>query len=303
MKRASLILALPLALFCLFQAKADGATLIEANFGGTAEINPWDQYPGQAGGGWLGAWSQKNASSDSSTLSTEVIGAGNTPLNPGYNYLKMTYHRPGVASGASRSGVARSWDTEEVLSLGDYSVGFSVRFDDLTTFNSQGSNSVVFAGTQVDRANQSITQGISLWMVQLYSENKGWGVIKKDDGASSATTFYFGTTNVPVSANTVYTFRIDILASIGKYDVTINGVSASSLNDGKLFNLGSTDVAAFDWLNWQASMISTSESGATLSYALSHVTLQTIPEPGQAGLLLGALVLIGVLRYRRRLSR
>jgi len=248
---------------------------ISATFGEA----PWDGFEGEAGGGWTTPWIPKSAADESSTLTAEVVPKGGDSLVPGQPFLRMTYHRAGNEKSASRSGISRQWDTSALSSLDAYSVKFSIRFADLSIFqDSHDTNSINIAANKSARANASITEGISLWFLQFRPGQRGWAVIKKDDpSASEVTTFYFKGDVVPQEADLVYTIQIDVYRTRGEFDVTINGVSASSQNDGILFHLSNKEEwDAFDWLTWQINMVSNTESGASFVCDLGDIEIQGI---------------------------
>lgn len=114
-------------------------TAIVADFsGGNGNGSP-DQYPGVAGAGWEGGWTNSEAPGMRLTASVE----GTNPLLGGGDYLRVLAER---TSGKKyiRQGIERSLAVHEKVDLTKpYVVSFSVRIDALGRYLEKSSNQLV----------------------------------------------------------------------------------------------------------------------------------------------------------------
>ncbi len=229
-----------------------------ADFEGGASSS--NGYTGSTDSGWQGGWTLASLSSSAVTLtnSSPIVSGGN-------NYLA-------VSTSSNSGALTRQLGTGSHLYTDQYTISFDLRVDSAVG----GNNTLVIASNS--SSNSGATSGNTA--INIYNRNGYWNIYN-----TIATT-------VPVAANMMYRFEIDVNPTTATYDVSIsytdvtNGLTTFS-HTGYAYR-STTEQYNQSWLAFKA----ISGSG----FSLDNLSVTAVPEPAALGL----ICLSGLLLIKRR---
>jgi len=268
------------------------AEFVDGSTDGTPVTDKVDAYPGMAGGGWTGPWTEKTG-----TVTYTVVTDDSAPLDAGTGkYLDLTTLSSSTTEGGS---VARAYTAfgNGIDVTEPHSVEFKYRInEDIIggTFNSSSDRYQLF-----DTDDQSVSANDdSSWIIGCYGGSASWldgskvghWVVFNGGGHDDPVDTTFSDarnldTGIAVQPATTYDFHIDIDPENYAWDVTI-GSGGTPLYD-------STDTHP-NGLGWRTSGNLVGgmptfgsycrSSGETRAYALDSLTITGAPNAPYGGM-------------------
>ena len=303
MKKCLLALFLALGL-CVFASTAIADVVGDFDDASGAGV---DTYPGVAGEGWGGAWDYR---ASGGSVSRSLMEYGDTDYNAfdadNDNYLRFKVTNSGTGKGCvMRSYMGTSSDVDYAE---DYTIAFSFRGDDMSTF---GSGSYFnFYGDPDKEYNITTDSTFQIRVVGASStdatRNCQWYFSDGDNaGGNTAETAWSG---VYLVEGHVYDFLLTMHPEAKTWDVTvtdrdfdINEVPSTAIADpvasSTTIGLGWRGPNDGEYLSFsgRAYNSSTSLTGSVDNIRIAQVA---VPEPSTLVLLAGAL--LGLLIWRRK---
>ena len=253
-----------------------GAAVVSDNF---------DTYPGTAGAGWTGGWTN--------TAGSAVATSSTNPVNGGGSYLTGSAAYTGTIAD---QGIVRTLSTSVVNTALHYTVSWEVRFEDLGTFDTFG-----------DRVHFSSTNSTSVASGQTSS----WLVGSVGADRTSAGNWYFYNNSTPSTngnfnnadlVNTgialveghTYSFLITVDPSTRTYDATVTDLDTATpfSRTGLNFRNQGANVS---YQNFVFGTPVPNAAGHTREFSFDSLEINGVPEPS-----LSLLAVVGILPLLRR---
>ena len=262
---------------------ASAATL--ANFDdGNGSGSP-DAFPGTAGAGWAGGWTN-------APLGTVI---NTNPWNGGGKYLSVSN------SGAGSFAMQRQFGLPDPTK--PHTIRWQWRFDgDFNDFTSAGEDRIHFFGD--DNGSETGSGGGNSWLIGVTNNRPGFGAVDNEfyffdgTGGSGFSVANMFDTDLLLQDDTIYDFEVFVDPDAGTYNATVS----DGINTVSAFGLGFRNQNAapgtYDFVGFG---LNASGAGDDLTFALDSISISQIPEPASFAIwsLLG-LGLAGMGYYRTR---
>ncbi len=273
---------------------------IVANFDAGVTTGAVDGYVGQAGSGWLTAWSKASQALDQDNMAVTVLDTD--PLQPGSgNYLSANYFqdRDGTRSG----WVVRQIDQGVALGLQDtYVLDFLLRIDtDLAELGH-------FFFTASVKSNPLLQRAVSdqsAWGLATFPLSSSAPTLHFVDGVDGSGNTAYDDTGVTVFQGDVFQLSFTVNPTLEQYSAGVTNLShaAESRSGPASYTSGVLDFAykptageTADFLNF----LVRGTQNKNMGFSLDSISIAPIPEPAWAGLIIGLAALAVGLHRRRR---
>lgn len=269
--------------------RAVASTIIADFTGGTGTTDASHQFEGASGEGWKTAWSK------SQTNATVGTGIGAN------DWLNVSISS---TSSSPRSSFNRAYDSGSTATIDTtkaYSISFSLRFDDLSSFTAAGDYIGIFdAASQL--SSSSTGGNTNSWALIIQGDDKKiqLGNGTWDNKVTLTKTGFDSPDNTLTIAEDInYAFTINIDPDSRSWTVAITPEGGSTVSSTA--SLGFRSNAADLGTTGRYFHINTLQNAAseTLAYSFSGLTISQIPEPALATTVLAALAALACAAMRR----